>query len=76
MHNGTSEYTPAPPCISHSLVVLCFMQTSKVLKTVMMMRRNTVAPATSTQMTTEVSIPEPGREGGEIGSLQDEGLYI
>ena len=37
---------------------------------------NTVAPATSTQMTTEVSIPEPGREGGEIGSLQDEGLYI
>ena len=38
----------------------------------MMMRRNTVAPFTSTQMMTEVSIPEPGREGEEIGSLQDE----
>ena len=70
-HDEVSAYTPSSSTspLPDSLVVLCFTQTSTVMKAEMAMKRRiTVATATTTPMMPAVSIAlEPGGGGGEGG---------
>ena len=69
-HDEVSGYTPSSTSpLPDSLVVLCFTQTSTVMKAEMMMKRRiTVATATTTPMMPAVPIAlEPGGGGGEGG---------
>ena len=61
-----SGHTPSPhPSFIHSLVILCFKQTTTVKKAAKMRMRITMATAANTPMMTVVStLPGPGGGGG------------
>ena len=73
MHDEMSGNTHSSPShFSDSLVVLCFMQKYTMMKAViMLMRRITVATATTTPMMTAVFTP-PDHEvpGGDVAELE------